>query len=176
MAGNGRGWMAGVRSARWKDFPRDSRRGMTGKGVHWRTKYWGRMHNCGRGGIGDFHVVEHRTRTLRQFCQRENQRGDLRSDLPFDFSACCINRNLARREWTLAPPSPSPRPTKTPSPSNFPLTNALFGFILITTEYVRAKFAARELCRRWAWWKHRGWNRPGTARAVSLRNNCITNE
>ena len=66
--------------------------------------------------------------------------------------------------------------TKTPSPSNSPLTNAPFGFILITTEYVRAKFAARELCRRWAWWKHRGWNRPGTARAVSLRNNCITNE
>ena len=58
------------------------------------------------------------------------------------------------------------RPTKTQSPSISPLTKIPFGFILTVTEYVRAKFAARELCRRWAWWKHRGWNRSGTARAV----------
>lgn len=52
------------------------------------------------------------------------------------------------------------------TPSISPLTKIPFGFILTVTEYVRAKFAARELCRRWAWWKHRGWNRSGTARAV----------
>ena len=85
LAGNGRGWRAWERSARRSRFPCDTRRGMAGNEEIFRTKDGGRMHNCGRGGIGDFHVVEHRARTLRQFCQRKNQRGDLRSDLPFDY-------------------------------------------------------------------------------------------
>ena len=98
LAGNGWRWWARRRSARRSRFPCDTRRGMAGNEEIFRTKDGGRMHNCGRGGIGDFaswhlptcevgefHVVEHRARTLRQFCQRKNQRGDLRSDFPFDY-------------------------------------------------------------------------------------------
>lgn len=61
-------------------------------------------------------------------------------------------------EWTLASPSPAPTKRGLPPfpPSISPLTKTPFGFILTVTEYVRAKIATRELCRRWAWWKHRG--------------------
>jgi hypothetical protein len=38
-------------------------------------------------------------------------------------------------------------PAKMIIPQKIPLTNAPFGGILIITEYVRAKIAARELCR-----------------------------